>query len=124
MTYSYVLEFTKCAIQSVTIIFSFFYPAGKAGGTQIGRCQGIAVKSYGGTLGALALDPSGFCIVRVNLMKILYILRSQPDETVEKLATNMFMENATTVVMLYEDLVDWAALIDKIFEYDKVICWW
>ena len=60
----------------------------------------------------------------LNLMKILYILRSQPDETVEKLATNMFMENATTVVMLYEDLVDWAALIDKIFEYDKVICWW
>jgi hypothetical protein len=57
---SYVLEFTKCAIQDRTILFSFFYPKGKAGGIQIRRCQGIAVKCYGGTLGALALNPSGF----------------------------------------------------------------
>jgi len=27
-------------------------------------------------------------------------------------------------VMLYEDPVDWPALVDKIFENDKVICWW
>jgi hypothetical protein len=45
----------------VTIIFSFFYPTGKAGGAHILRCQGIAVNYYGVTLGALALNPSGFC---------------------------------------------------------------
>jgi len=44
------------------IIFSFFHPAGKAGGRQIRRCQGIAVTCDGFTLGALALTP-GFCNV-------------------------------------------------------------
>jgi hypothetical protein len=66
MISSYVLDFTKGAVQGVMIIFSFFHPAGKAGGSQIRRCQGIAVKSYGFTLGVLALTPSGFCNVRVN----------------------------------------------------------
>ena len=32
-----------------------------AGGPQIRRCQGIAVAYYGFTLGALTLEPSGFC---------------------------------------------------------------
>jgi hypothetical protein len=62
---SYVLESPRGAIQDRTIPFSFFYPKGKSGGIQIRRCQGIAVKCYGGTLGALALNPSGFCNVGV-----------------------------------------------------------
>ena len=66
MIYSYVLEFTTCAVQGVTIIFSFFYPTGKAGGAQILRYQGIAVNYYGFTLGALALNPSDFCNATVN----------------------------------------------------------
>ena len=61
MFYPYVLEFTKCAVQGVTISFSFFCPSGKAGGAQILRYQGIAVNNYGFTLGALALIPSTFC---------------------------------------------------------------
>jgi len=44
-----------------TVIFSFFNPSGKAGGNQIRRCKGIAVKYDGGTLGTLALARSGFC---------------------------------------------------------------
>ena len=40
--------------------FLIFYPAGKAGGAQILRCQWIAVNFYGFTLGALALNPSDF----------------------------------------------------------------
>jgi hypothetical protein len=57
-------------------------------------------------------------------VKILHILRSEPDETVEKLTVSMNMDNSASVVMLYEDPVDWPALVDKIFENDKVICWW
>ena len=57
-------------------------------------------------------------------MKILHILKSEPDETVEKLSVVISMEDPTTVVMLYEDAVDWPGLVDKIFENDKVICWW
>ena len=61
MIYPYVLEVTTCAVQGVTIIFSLFYPTGKAGGAQILLYQGFAVNYYGFTLGALALIPSGFC---------------------------------------------------------------
>jgi hypothetical protein len=49
-----------------TMIFSCFYPCGKAGAIQTRRCQGIAVDDYGGTLGALALNRSGFCNVGVR----------------------------------------------------------
>ena len=57
-------------------------------------------------------------------MKVLHILRSEPDETVEKLTDSMCMDTTASVVMLYDEPVDWAALVDKIFENDKVICWW
>ena len=58
------------------------------------------------------------------MSKILHILKSEPDETVEKLSVVISMEDPTTVVMLYEDSVDWPALVDEIFNSDKVICWW
>ncbi len=57
-------------------------------------------------------------------MKTLHILRSEPDETVEKLTVVISMEDTTSVVMLYEDSVNWSALVDEIFENDRVICWW
>lgn len=57
-------------------------------------------------------------------MKVLHILRSEPDETVEKFTDAMSMENTASVVALYDESVDWPALIDEIFENDKVICWW
>lgn len=57
-------------------------------------------------------------------MKVLHILRSEPDETVEKLTASLSMENTASVAVIYEEPVDWAALVDQIFENDKVICWW
>ena len=45
--------------------FLIFHPSGKAGGSQVRRRQGIAVKCYGLALGALTLIPSGFCNVGV-----------------------------------------------------------
>ena len=57
-------------------------------------------------------------------MKVLHILKSEPDETVEKFTESLSMDNTASVVMLYETSVDWPALVDKIFENDKVICWW
>lgn len=59
-----------------------------------------------------------------DALKILHILRSEPDDTIEKLTVSMSMDNTASVVMLYEDPVDWSALVDEIFENDKVICWW
>ena len=57
-------------------------------------------------------------------MKVLYLLRSEPDATVGKLTDVMSAENTTTVVSLYEAPVDWSSLVDQIFENDQVICWW
>lgn len=57
-------------------------------------------------------------------MKVLHILRSEPDETVEKLIGTISSKNESSVVSLYDEKVDWGSLVDYIFTYDKVICWW
>ncbi len=55
--------------------------------------------------------------------RTLHLLRSKPDELVEKILDLAKQEN-DKVVKLYEDNVDWEKLIDEIFEFDKVISWW
>ena len=57
-------------------------------------------------------------------MKVLNILKSEPDETVEKLTEALSGMNETSVAVLYEGDVDWPALVDDIFSHEKVICWW
>jgi len=57
-------------------------------------------------------------------MKVLNILRSEPDETVQKLGEAVSKNNPSTVTVLYGDDVDWEVLVDDIFLHDKVICWW
>jgi hypothetical protein len=55
-------------------------------------------------------------------MAILHIYRSEPDETTKELAKAM-SEDAVEV-HLYKGDVDYEGLVKKIFECDKVICWW
>ena len=57
-------------------------------------------------------------------MRVLHILRSEPDETVEKLIRALSDEEGVTAEALYQDYVDWSRLLDDIFAYDKIICWW
>ena len=57
-------------------------------------------------------------------MKVLHILRTEPDETVEKLCGLIARESETSVTALYQGKVDWVKLVDDIFSHDKVICWW
>jgi hypothetical protein len=61
--------------------------------------------------------------MEVTAMKLLHILKSEPDETVESLIT---VDKGTDGkrIAVYEGDVDWAALVDDIFDHDKVICWW
>jgi len=56
-------------------------------------------------------------------MKILHILRTQPDETVASLKKN-FSDQDEKTVALYGVDVDWEALIEDIFKAEKVISWW
>ena len=57
-------------------------------------------------------------------MRVLHILRSNPDETVEKLIEHMSDTDETTVQPLFQGDIDWSRLVDDIFAHDKVICWW
>lgn len=57
-------------------------------------------------------------------MKTLHILRSNPDETVEKLIESLAETGEATVQPLFQDNIDWSRLVDDIFAHDKVICWW
>ena len=57
-------------------------------------------------------------------MKVLHILKSKPDETVNKLFDIISRDVALSVVELYEEGIDWHVLVDEIFEHDRVICWW
>jgi hypothetical protein len=57
-------------------------------------------------------------------MKVLNILKSEPDETVEKLRKAVSKDNQSSVTMLYRDHVDWEGLVDDIFSHDKIIFWW
>jgi hypothetical protein len=57
-------------------------------------------------------------------MKLLNIIRSQPDDTTQKLIEGFSKEEGAKKIVLYEGDVDWPGLVDDIFSYDKVICWW
>ena len=57
-------------------------------------------------------------------MKILHILRTPPDETVEKLVKSATNGDRPKAVELYKADIDWPALVDDIFAHDKVISWW
>ena len=62
-------------------------------------------------------------------MKILHLLRSEPDETVMDLIASISGTQGTTVVGLYPDDVaqipiDWQRVVDDVLAHDKVICWW
>ncbi len=56
-------------------------------------------------------------------MSVLHIYKSEPDELTKELAKALSGES-TVEFMLYEGNVDYEELVKKIFECDKVICWW
>ena len=57
-------------------------------------------------------------------MKVLNIVRSEPDAMVKTIINAFSKDNSAKVVTLYEGEVDWPGLVDEIFAHDKVICWW
>ncbi len=58
-------------------------------------------------------------------MKVLHILKSEPDENTKTLMDLMSEGEETTVYPLYDDAgADYEKLIDLIFDHDKVVSWW
>ncbi|GAB6886924.1 hypothetical protein JCM13304A_04220 [Desulfothermus okinawensis JCM 13304] len=56
-------------------------------------------------------------------MKVLHVLKSEPDETTNKLM-DIISGNDKDIFVLYEENVDWDKFIDEVFSHEKVICWW
>ncbi len=56
-------------------------------------------------------------------MKTLHILKSEPDSEIETFISTISGENPD-IIELYKDSVDWHRVVEEIFAYDKVICWW
>ncbi len=57
-------------------------------------------------------------------MKLLYILRSEPDENAKSLMDILAEGEEPSIFPLYDEQADYEKLIDMIFEHAKVICWW
>ena len=57
-------------------------------------------------------------------MKVLHILRSEPDETVRQMIEIVTNGDTAKQTTLFGSDVDWPQLVDDILSYDKVISWW
>ncbi len=57
-------------------------------------------------------------------MKILHIMRSEPDEMVRVFIRGVSKDAISKEVPLYQDNVDYDGLIKDIFENDQIISWW
>ena len=57
-------------------------------------------------------------------MKILHILRSEPDGNVERFMNVITNGDESKVQALYNGDINWSTLVDDIFSHDKIICWW
>ena len=57
-------------------------------------------------------------------MKLLHILKTEPDENTNTLMDILSKGETTTVFKLYEGRADYELLIDLVFDHDKTISWW
>ena len=57
-------------------------------------------------------------------MKILHILRSEPDEMTRNFISQSFKDAQNIEIPMYQDSVDYDKLAADIFSSDKVISWW
>lgn len=57
-------------------------------------------------------------------MRVLNILRSEPDETTRWLIEETFNDDEILVIPVYQGNVDYDDLVHEIFGSDKVVSWW
>jgi hypothetical protein len=57
-------------------------------------------------------------------MKILHILKTEPDEETKTLMELISKGEETSTFSLYESDPDYARLLDLIFENDRSVSWW
>ncbi len=61
--------------------------------------------------------------LRAKIMKVLHILRTEPNDSVKIFMEAFSAEDVVNVTALYKDDIDWPRLVDDIFSLDKEIYW-
>ena len=56
--------------------------------------------------------------------RMLHILKTKPDDTENHLISDLCRERTCIQIPLFEENVDYEALIDLIFECEEVVTWW
>lgn len=56
-------------------------------------------------------------------MKILHILKKEPDESTKKIIEAQSKNNEVKIVELYKGGINYGELLNLIFEYDRIACW-
>jgi hypothetical protein len=57
-------------------------------------------------------------------VKLLHVLKSEPDQTVKKLMKPLSVHNQVQEFKLFGENIDYDKFIELVFDNDKVICWW
>lgn len=57
-------------------------------------------------------------------MKILHLLKSEPDDTVRTLMSGFSEQNDVQEFEMYKGDVDYDKLVELVFANEKTICWW
>jgi hypothetical protein len=57
-------------------------------------------------------------------MKVLHILRSEPDEMTRNFILQSFETARNIEISMYGENVDYDQLVQEIFSSDQVISWW
>ncbi len=57
-------------------------------------------------------------------MKILHVLKSEPDAVIKKVMEPLSKGNEAREFEMYQGDVDYDKLVELVFYHDKVICWW
>jgi hypothetical protein len=57
-------------------------------------------------------------------IRVLHILKTKPDDTENHLISDLCGGRTCIQIPLFEEKVDYEALIDLIFECEEVITWW
>jgi hypothetical protein len=62
---------------------------------------------------------------RLNAKKrVLHILKTKPDEIQNHLISDLCKGRKCVQIPLFEENVDYEALVDLIFECEEVVTWW
>ena len=57
-------------------------------------------------------------------MKILHILKSEPDDNTRVLIDILSQDRDAVLYPLYEEDADYEQMLDLVFDSDQVISWW